>query len=100
MIKKTFLYIVFIMGMNTAKAQYTVLHNFNDTLGGFPTGSLTLAGNKLYGMTWMGGAYGAGIIFCINPDGSGYTDMLDFNGTNGSYPFGSLIADGNVLYGM
>jgi uncharacterized repeat protein (TIGR03803 family) len=84
------------------KAQYTVLHKFNDTLGGNPYGSLTLTGDTLFGMTSIGGKYNAGIIFSIKTDGSGFTDLHDFKDTtiDGGLPRGSLILSGNILYGM
>ncbi|HXP50499.1 MAG TPA: T9SS type A sorting domain-containing protein [Bacteroidia bacterium] len=88
------------LGLNTTQAQYKVLHSFNDTNGANPTGSLTLAGNKLYGMTNVGGAYNAGCIFSIDTNGNSYKILLDFNDTNGANPYGSLILSGNVLYGM
>lgn len=43
--------IVFLsLATGNINAQYTVLHNFNDTLGRAPDGSLTMLGNKFYGM--------------------------------------------------
>jgi uncharacterized repeat protein (TIGR03803 family) len=84
----------------TGKAQFSLMHIFNDTNGEWPFGTLTLSGTKLYGTTYAGGAHGDGNIFSINTDGSGYKDMLDFNGTNGSGCNSPLILSGNLLYGM
>jgi uncharacterized repeat protein (TIGR03803 family) len=72
------------------------------TLGGSPTGSLTLAGNgKLYGMTSYGGPNGYGVLFEYDPATSTYTNKFSFNVTTGSYPFGSLnLASNGKMYGM
>jgi uncharacterized repeat protein (TIGR03803 family) len=72
------------------------------TLGGSPTGSLTLAGNgKLYGMTSYGGPNGYGVLFEYDPATSTYTNKFNFNSTTGSYPFGSLnLASNGKMYGM
>ncbi|MHB8069248.1 MAG: choice-of-anchor tandem repeat GloVer-containing protein [Desulfobaccales bacterium] len=91
-----------IFSINTDGSDYQILHNFagapND--GNDPTGSLTLVGSKLYGMTSNGGAAnGPGVIFSINLDGSGYQVLLDFNGTGGAGPCGSLTLWGSMLYG-
>jgi uncharacterized repeat protein (TIGR03803 family) len=72
------------------------------TLGGSPTGSLTLAGNgKLYGMTSYGGPNGYGVLFEYDPATSTYIGKFNFNSTTGSYPFGSLnLASNGKMYGM
>jgi len=88
------------LGIVTVRAQYTVLHNFNDTSGADPRGSLTLVNNVLYGMTEAGGAKDSGCIFSIDTNGNDYKDILDFSGGNGVEPYGSLVFSGNKLYGM
>ena len=93
-----------IFSMNLDGSDYRVLHHFagapND--GNNPTGSLTLVGSKLYGMTRSGGASnGPGVIFSINLDGSGYQVLLDFSSlSNIGGPCGSLTLSGSKLYGM
>lgn len=96
-----------IFSIDTDGNNYQVLYNFqgspND--GNKPTGSLTLVGSKLYGMTSDGGAAnGPGVIFSINLDGSGYQVLLDLSslssiGSPGG-PMGSLTLSGSTLYGM
>ncbi|NJM25059.1 MAG: hypothetical protein HC859_05695 [Bacteroidia bacterium] len=57
---------------------------------------------RLYGMTFMGGNFGAGSLYRINADGSDFTVLHNFTGDiNGSNPSGSLSrgATGRV-YGM
>ena len=82
------------------KAQYTVLHSFNDTTGANPLGDLTLLGSKLYGMTKYGGAFKNGCVFSIDTNGKKFKDLLDFDSLNGKNPFGSLTALKGKLYGM
>ncbi len=64
--------------------------------------SLTLASNgKLYGMTFNGGAYNAGVIFSFDPATSDYATVHNFSNDNGAQPSGSLIqASDGKLYGM
>jgi uncharacterized repeat protein (TIGR03803 family) len=95
----------FLLGTGTARAQFSVLHNFNDTAGSFPISSLTYGGGVLYGITGSGGdtPCNCGIIFSINANGTGYKDMHDFGGISdidGNAPVGKLALAGNRLYGM
>jgi uncharacterized repeat protein (TIGR03803 family) len=94
-----------IFSLNLDTSEYKVLHNFegspND--GKNPSGSLTLVGSKLYGMTSGGGsANGPGVIFSINLDGGSYQVVVDFSNVSGaiSGPLGSLTLVGSRLYGM
>jgi uncharacterized repeat protein (TIGR03803 family) len=93
-----------IFSINTDGGGYQVLYNFAGYPkdGCLPTGSLTLVGSKLYGMTSGGGAAnGPGVIFSINLDGSGYQVMLDFSTISGvGGPMGALTLVGSTLYGM
>ncbi len=99
---KFFILIAAFIGIsNSTRAQFTLLHNFGDTIidGNGPLGDLFLHDTSLYGMTYEGGVNGDGTIFKIKPDGTGYQDLLDFNQTNGSGPCGAFISDGTFLYG-
>jgi uncharacterized repeat protein (TIGR03803 family) len=100
--KKFYITLLAFLSLGTAvtKAQYSVLHNFNDTAGASPYGALTLSGNKLFGMAYEGGLNGEGCIFSIDTNGGKYKDIMDFDDANGAYPFGSLTIAGNRLYGM
>jgi uncharacterized repeat protein (TIGR03803 family) len=80
---------------------YTRKYNFiNGTSGSNPYGSLTLSGDKFYGMTTKGGANNEGVIFEWNPTTNIYISKISFNGTNGSTPYGSLTSNDGKLYGM
>lgn len=87
---------------NQCKAQYTKLFDFSNSLSGSdPMGGLTSDGTFLYGMAQLGGTNNGGVIFKINPDGTGYTKLFDFpQGVSWDRPYGTLIIDGNFLYGM
>ncbi|MCX6567036.1 MAG: hypothetical protein NTW38_11550, partial [Candidatus Aminicenantes bacterium] len=65
-------------------------------------GSLIAGGSTLYGMTELGGAYGAGTIFKMNADGTGYSILHSFIGgsSDGCNPYGSLILIDSALYGL
>ncbi len=72
-------------------------------MGSRPYGSLIEVNGLLYGMTYLGGAYGAGVIFSYDPVTTTYTDLLDFQNRiypMGAYPMGSLIEVNGLLYGM
>jgi len=80
---------------------YVKLFDFSGTADGRePSGDLITDGTYLYGMTQQGGAKDQGIIFKINPDGTGFAKLLEFNGANGSLPFASLLSVGTSLYGL
>ena len=75
--------------------------------GNFPIAGLTPVGSALYGtLDWgglaggPGGTNGNGVIYRINPDGSGFQDLVLFNGANGSGPCGGLTPNGQYVYGM
>src|SRR5947209_7436067 len=88
-----------VLSLASSLAQDTILHNFagGSDDGGNPSGSLTLSGTKLYGMTAGGGSNNGGTVFSMNIDGSGFALLHSFSG--GAY-YGSLTLSGSVLYGM
>ncbi|MHC1725467.1 MAG: choice-of-anchor tandem repeat GloVer-containing protein [Syntrophobacteraceae bacterium] len=98
-----------IFKINTDGSGYGILYRFwgGASDGALPRGSLTIAGNTLYGMTTAGGvgapaAGGNGTIFKINTDGNGYQVLHFFQGgaSDGANPYGSLTLMGSYLYGM
>lgn len=93
-----------VLFLAPARAAVTVLHSFTGGAsdGSRPSGSLTLSGSKLYGMTLIGGNSGAGTIFSMNTDGTGLGLLHSFAGGvgDGQYPTGSLTLSGSKLYGM
>src|SRR5579862_5346359 len=81
------------------------LHSFGsgDVAAANPAGRLMQAKDgMIYGTTSAGGLTGQGVVFRVNPDGSGFSFLKSFgNGTNDAMrPFGALIegSDG-ALYG-
>jgi len=87
----------------TATGTESVLYNFTGgTDGRYPYGGLVRdsAGN-LYGTTSNGGAFGAGVVFKLNPSGTeSVLHNFKYSSTDGGYPYSKLIRDsaGN-LYG-
>ncbi len=96
---------IFLFFASVCEAQYTDLHDFNDTglvnnTNGYnPDGNIIIAGNVLYGVASHSGASGLGTIFSVHIDGSHYKDLFDFTGVNGSFPEGTLTLVGHKLYG-
>ncbi len=90
----------YIFSVTTTGTGFKDLHNFNDTIGNDPVGTLAISGNQLYGMTHDGGKYNFGIAFTININGEGYKSLYDFNANIGARPLGSLTLSGTTLYGM
>lgn len=58
--------------------------------------------DTLYGAALYGGNNNNGVIFRINPDGTGYSPIHVFNGgdSDGAQPHSGVIAINNVFYGM
>jgi uncharacterized repeat protein (TIGR03803 family) len=79
---------------------FIALHHFQGSDGSGPFAGLLLSGNRLYGTTTSGGGTNSvGVVFAINPDGTGFTNLHSFVGFNGGWPQGGLICSGNTLYG-
>lgn len=86
---------------------YEVIYNFeqgdNNELGNEPHHDAMLYYNgALYGVTVYGGNNNNGVIFRINPDGSGYTPVHVFKGgvDDGAQPHSGVLEINNSFYGM
>jgi uncharacterized repeat protein (TIGR03803 family) len=81
---------------------FTVLHSFVGSDGAYPyLGHLTMDKNGvLYGVTPMGGAYDAGVLYKLTKGGR-LAVLHSFGGTSdGCYPWGTVAMDGvGNLYG-
>ena len=97
-----------VFSIQSDGSDYKKLHNFCDPAvdhdGQEPWVAILVHNSMLYGTTRNGGTQNSGIIFSMNPDGSGYKKLHDFGdpaiADDGLMPFGSLISDGSKLYGM
>jgi uncharacterized repeat protein (TIGR03803 family) len=91
-----------IYRVNTDGSDFTVLHRFNKAGGDgyWPAFGLILSGSTLYGTTLVGGAFGDGVVFKINTNGTGYQNLHSFNfATDGAQPQCELTLIGNTLFG-
>lgn len=96
-----------VFKLNKDGTGYRILHKFNTSDpedGGQPSAGIVEGSDgTLYGTTPFGGAYGWGIVFKINKNGSGFLNLHDFNypdGANGAFPTAGLVeATDGVLYG-
>ncbi|MBI5843049.1 MAG: hypothetical protein HZB23_00095 [Deltaproteobacteria bacterium] len=91
-----------IFSMNQDGSGFALLHEFeggaND--GASPLGDLALYDGKLYGMSLIGGDADRGVLFSINPDGSGFGLLREFAGADGHMPYlEGPVVSGNFLYG-
>ncbi len=88
--------------INTDGTGFTKLFDFTGPNGQFPTGSLIQDANGvLYGLTGGGGATHLGIVYKINPNGSGFTILKDFlNLEGGQSRSGLVFTAGGDLIGM
>lgn len=92
----------------------TTLHSFTalDPLfanqdGAYPSSSLVLSQNTLYGTASQGGDAGRGTLFKIKIDGTGFSPIYLFTATDpnsgvnndGAFPLAGLVLDGTTLYG-
>ncbi len=97
-----------IFSIDTDGNNYGLLHTFDQddkNNGGRPRGSFLFVGNKLYGMTELGGTTNKGTIFEIETNGSNFSILHSFNQydpNNGNRPYANhkLILAGNRLFGM
>jgi uncharacterized repeat protein (TIGR03803 family) len=86
---------------NAQSYTYTVLYNFAGQPDGDSPSSIVKdkAGN-IYGTTYLGGAYGLGTVFKIDPQGS-ETVLYSFRGSPDGYgPLGLLLGGNGELYGV
>ncbi|HEV2210227.1 MAG TPA: choice-of-anchor tandem repeat GloVer-containing protein [Verrucomicrobiae bacterium] len=90
--------------VNTDGTGYAVLHTFGAAGDGAnnlgtPGAPIVLEG-RLLGLCPAGGAFGDGVLFSVNTDGSNYAILHSFKGLDGWRPVGSLTRVGPVLYGV
>jgi uncharacterized repeat protein (TIGR03803 family) len=86
--------------LGTNGSGFKVLHVFQNTDGAGPWSGLLFHNNRLYGTTTRGGGNGAvGVVFAMNPDGTGFTNLHSFVGNEGAWLQGGLVCSGNTLYG-
>lgn len=86
-----------IFSFDTGTHAYTDLHDFNDTDGANPEGTLLQASNGLlYGMAYAGGT-GYGTIFSFDPIADTFHNVTDFNLNNGNLPTFSKFIEVNTL---
>src|ERR1039457_4475683 len=115
---------VLIVSLNlllTARATaqtFTTLHSFTaldqtyytNGDGRYPSCTLVLSGNVLYGTASGGGSSGNGTVFAVNTNGTGFTNLHSFTQTrtntfgfntnsDGTRPLAGLILSSNTLNG-
>jgi uncharacterized repeat protein (TIGR03803 family) len=84
--------------------QYERLKSFGDPTpsGSHPNDLIQARDGSLYGTTWFGGTNDGGVVFKINPDGSGYKPLHFFGQSEGDgiNPAAALVeGQDGVLYG-
>jgi len=78
-----------------------VKKNFTGSNGSTPYGEFIEVNSKLYGLTSLGGASDAGVLFVYDPASDNLTVLESFGGSKGSTPEGSLmLASDHMLYGV
>ncbi len=88
----------------------SILFDFSGNNGAYPYGSLVLDSNGLlYGMTYSGGHYGYGVLFCYNTITLKDSVLFNFNGAvsnnncmvqgTGGLLYGMSLVGGNNFYG-
>jgi uncharacterized repeat protein (TIGR03803 family) len=93
-----------IFRLNTDGSGFTPVHEFLGTWdAGVPFGGVTVYSNVLYGAALDGNSSSGnyGIIYRMNPDGTGFTNVYNFSGGNdGAGPESTMVLNGNTLYGI
>lgn len=81
-------------------SEFQKIVDFEATNDGYePRGALVFSSTKAYGITSDGGKYNKGVIYEVNPDGTGYKSIFEFSGVDGAAPIASLTLSGGILYG-
>jgi uncharacterized repeat protein (TIGR03803 family) len=93
-----------VFSMNTDGSGFALLYSFGvagsgDAMEPIAGNGLTAVDNRLYGMTFFGGALGNGAIFSLNTDGTNYQLVHSLVASDGAGPFGALTLCGSQLYG-
>jgi uncharacterized repeat protein (TIGR03803 family) len=97
-----------LTAVGNAQPVLNVLYNIGGAADSqYPQAGLITGGNRLYGAAVSDGNYGYGMIFAINPDGTGLTNLHNFTtldlsndtNTDGAYPISDLVLSGGSLYG-
>jgi surface protein/uncharacterized repeat protein (TIGR03803 family) len=95
-----------IFEYNLGTHTYTNKINFTGIDGDYPGGKnvwmngMTYYNGFFYGLTALGGANDAGVLFKWNPVSNTYIDEHDFTSGTGMEPFSSLTLVGDMLYGV
>jgi uncharacterized repeat protein (TIGR03803 family) len=95
-----------VFRLSTDGSGYAVLKRFSGGDGSIPQAALAWNGTCLFGTTTYGGTgytgnqySGDGVVFRINPDGTGFAVLHYFSGQDGSHPSATLAVAGDTLYG-
>ncbi len=89
-----------VFRINPDGTGFASIHSFEGPDGAQPRGGLMEGTDgALYGTTVQGGATDDGVVFRINPDGTGFTTLHDFDYTNGADPHSTLVEAEGALYG-
>ncbi|HEY2475407.1 MAG TPA: choice-of-anchor tandem repeat GloVer-containing protein [Candidatus Cybelea sp.] len=85
----------------TTSGKEKVLYNFGAGSGDGqrPRAPLIAYKGKLYGTTFVGGAYGMGTVFEVTTSGTESVLHSFSGGTDGAYPLAGLVALHGLLYG-
>ena len=95
--------------ISTSGTGYKVLHSFGgDAMGNSPSGPLIEVNGVLFGTAEFGGPAqcynnnGCGVVYSMNPDGSGYSVVHDFSGAknnDGAAPQTGVAFYNGKIYG-
>lgn len=92
-----------VFSLNPDGSGFTILRHFGNDANGGTVYSAPIfgAGGKLYGTTYRGGAFDAGVIYSMNSDGSGYVVLHSLYGpADGANPqSGVAVTGAGELYG-
>jgi len=95
-----------VFSIHTDGSAFQIIHSFtgvansNGQVDGLnPTCSLLQVGRIFFGTTYYGGAYGNGVVWRVNTDGTGFEILHAFDGMHGAWPLAGVILYAGQFYG-
>ena len=89
-----------LYALNNGTANSIVDFTANATATGSEANNVLLVNDKVWGVTFSGGANGDGVVYHVDPDGSNFTKVSDFSSPGSTASPGSIQEINGKVYGV